>query len=172
MKTRSLDSSAFSLRCRRTDPLSFHGNNRGQAVVEFTLVFLLLVIVAWIPADFGLAFFTGQLAQNAAREGARIGAADPGVASQVGNCTVLVDCFSLNATTVLYRTALRVSTALMPDTALALSMTGAGCNQMVQMQVTGTYNFFFYRLLNLFGANVGRSTPITRTTAMRWEHQC
>ena len=49
----------------------------GQAAVEFTLTFLILLIVAWIPADFGLAFYTGQLAQNAAREGARIAAADP-----------------------------------------------------------------------------------------------
>lgn len=48
----------------------------GQALVEFTLVFLLFLVVAWIPADFGLAFYTGQLAQNASREGARIAAAD------------------------------------------------------------------------------------------------
>lgn len=27
----------------------------GQAVVEFTLMFLLFLIIAWIPADFGLA---------------------------------------------------------------------------------------------------------------------
>jgi len=49
----------------------------GQALVEFTLVFVLFLIIAWIPADFGLAFYTGQLAQNASREGARIAAADP-----------------------------------------------------------------------------------------------
>src|SRR5678815_5160922 len=53
----------------------------GQAVVEFTLVFLLFVIIAWIPADFGLAFYTGQQAQNASREGARIAAADPTLGS-------------------------------------------------------------------------------------------
>ena len=39
----------------------------GQALVEFTFTFLILLIVAWIPADFGLAFYSGQLAQNAAR---------------------------------------------------------------------------------------------------------
>jgi Flp pilus assembly protein TadG len=37
---------------------------------------LLLLVVAWIPSDFGLAFYTGQLAHNAAREGARIAAAE------------------------------------------------------------------------------------------------
>ena len=48
----------------------------GQAAVELTLTFLLLLVVAWIPADFGLAFYTSQIAHNAAREGARIAAAD------------------------------------------------------------------------------------------------
>ena len=48
-------------------------DNKGQAIVEFTLCFVLLLVVAWIPADFGLAFYTGQLMGNAAREGARIG---------------------------------------------------------------------------------------------------
>ena len=47
----------------------------GQAAVEFTLTFLLLLVVAWIPADFGLAFYSGQLAHNAAREGAQRGEA-------------------------------------------------------------------------------------------------
>ncbi|HEU4340432.1 MAG TPA: TadE family protein, partial [Candidatus Binatia bacterium] len=50
-------------------------NSNGQNLVEFALVFMLLVAVAFIPADFGIAFFTGQLALNASREGARIGAA-------------------------------------------------------------------------------------------------
>jgi len=50
-------------------------SNRGQAAVEFTLAFILLLIIAFIPADFGLAFYTGQLALNASREGARIAAA-------------------------------------------------------------------------------------------------
>ena len=42
-------------------------DNRGQAVVEFTLCFILLLVIAWIPADFGLMFYTGHLAQNAAQ---------------------------------------------------------------------------------------------------------
>ena len=46
-------------------------------MVEFTLCFILLLVIAWIPADFGLMFYTGHLGQNAAREGARIASADP-----------------------------------------------------------------------------------------------
>src|SRR6266540_6804100 len=61
---------------RNRNPLPSFTHASGQALVEFTLMFLLFLIIAWIPADFGLAFYTGQLAQNAAREGARIAAAD------------------------------------------------------------------------------------------------
>jgi TadE-like protein len=49
-------------------------------VAEFTLFFLLFLVIAWLPADFGLAFFTGQLAQNASREAA----ADPNLVD--GTC--------------------------------------------------------------------------------------
>src|SRR5881397_3380853 len=77
---------------------SLHSNTKGQAVVEFTLVFLLLLIVAWIPTDFGLAFFSGQLALNASREGARIAAAS------------LVD-----ATDITTETCKRLSWALLRD---------------------------------------------------------
>ena len=62
--------------------------SKGQAMVEFTLVFILLIIVAWIPADFGLAFYTSQIAQNAAREGARIAAADPNPAAGEIICNI------------------------------------------------------------------------------------
>jgi Flp pilus assembly protein TadG len=48
------------------------GARSGQALVEFTLVFMLMLVVAWIPADFGLAFLSGQLALNSSREGASI----------------------------------------------------------------------------------------------------
>ena len=69
----SLDSSSSLLSLNALNSLT---RSSGQALVEFTFTFLILLIVAWIPADFGLAFYSGQLAQNAAREGARIAAAD------------------------------------------------------------------------------------------------
>ena len=156
--------------------LSLWANRKGQAMVEFTLVFLLLIIIAWIPADFGLAFYTGQLASNAAREGARIAAADPGYAAQVGNCN-LSACYALTPDShILKQTALRVSSALMPDTNVRLEqVVGATCMEQVRVTVSGTYNFFFYRLLKLFGIGNALNTTsrnITRTTDMRWEHQC
>ena len=145
----------------------------GQAVVEFTLVFVLLLVLAWIPADFGLAFFSSQLAANASREGARIGAADPSYSTQVGNCT-LPACFSLADGTILKETANRLSSALLPGAIITVDpLSGPSCNQLVQVRVEGTYNFFFYQLLHLMGVTADLNTQsITRETSMRWEHQC
>ena len=142
----------------------------GQAVVEFTLTFLILLVVAWIPADFGLAFYTGQLAQNAAREGARIAAADSTLVSGTTSC-VMPSCTG----NIFKETAGRISSALLPAATISLSLdpdTGTNCNRMVTVTVSGTYNFFFYQLLRWFGVSGNlNNTPITRQTRMRWEAQ-
>jgi TadE-like protein len=117
----------------------------GQALVEFTLIFLLFLVVAWIPADFGLAFYTGQLAQNASREGARIAAADRNLISGTTSC-VMPSCSG----NIFSETAARISSALLPGATITLNLDpdvgAANCNRMVTVTVSGTYNFFFYRL--------------------------
>ena len=163
---------------------------KGQALVEFTLCFILLLVITWIPADFGLAFYTGQLALNASREGARIAAADPcllgtgqggcnspGIAAQTGTCTVGVDCNGAPGS-VMAETAARVSSALLPGAQISVTYPAAGgsaCSEQIQVQVSGNYNFFFYRILRLFAGNAAvgsNSINIVRTVEMRWEHQC
>jgi hypothetical protein len=145
--------------------------DKGQAAVEFTLVFILLLVIAWIPADFGLAFYTGQLALNASREGARISAADPNYPAQVDDCT-LPGCYSRADGTILKETAKRLSSALLPGAAITvLPLAGAVCNQTVEVQVVGDYNYSFYRFLRLFGVDVPPTVRIARTVRMRWEHQ-
>jgi hypothetical protein len=157
--------------------LRYHSPSKGQALVEFTLVFMLLLVVAWIPADIGLAFYTGQLALNASREGARIAAADPNYPAQVGSCTLPggssgVPCYSLTDGTVRKETAKRLSSALLPGATITVApLAGAACNQTVQVQVVGNYNYSFYLLLRFLGANISPSIQIARTTQMRWEHQ-
>ncbi len=146
---------------------------RGQGVVEFTLMFLLLLVIAWIPADFGLALYTGQLALNASREGARIAAADPTLATGTTTCT-LPACYSLADGTVLKETAKRISSALMPGARISLIYPvpgGVSCDQQLEVDVTGNYNYFFYGLLRFFGAPVPPYVQIARSTQMRWEHQ-
>jgi len=142
----------------------------GQAVVEFTLLFLLLLVIAWIPADFGLAFYTGQLAQNAAREGARIAAADRTLTSGAASCT-MPSCSG----NIFQETAGRISSALLPGATITLTLdpdTGSNCNRMVTVAVSGTYNFFFYQFLHWLGISGNlENMPIARQTSMRWEHQ-
>jgi len=152
-------------------------NRKGQAMVEFTLTFLLLLVIAWIPADFGLAFFTGHQVQNAAREGARIAAVDPTLATQLGAGNTTLTCAApcTGQPDVLLATAARLSNVLIRTTNVTLTYpaSGAGtCNQMLTMQVQGTYNYIFYQLLHLFGIiNDLHTALIARTTSMRYEHQ-
>jgi Flp pilus assembly protein TadG len=146
-------------------------NRKGQALVEFTLCFILLVAIAWIPADFGLLFYTGQLTQNAAREGARIASADPTLTVGTQSCTL--PCSS--GAEILQRVSDRISAGITKGSTLTLTLDpkGAGCtNQNVTVTVQGDYTFWFYKLLRLMGATTPNAVTITRSTHMRWEHQC
>lgn len=131
--------------------------SKGQAVVEFTLVFVLLLAISWIPADFGLAFFTGQLAQNASREGARLAAATK----------------PFDAANIQTQVLNRISSALLTN--ISVSVTPPTCDptlgmQVVSVGVSGDYNFYFYQLLRLLGLPAPNSLTISRTTTMRYEH--
>jgi Flp pilus assembly protein TadG len=165
----------FTLRATRSDnPLISFPLSSGQALVEFTLTFLLLLIVAWIPADFGLAFYTGQLAQNAAREGARIAAADSTLLEGTTSCIMPPEEAAPCTGNIFKETAARISSALLPGATITLDLepdTGTNLNRMVTVTVSGTYNFFFYQLLRLAGVSAPNNTPITRQTRMRWEGQ-
>ncbi len=131
--------------------------SKGQAVVEFTLVFVLLLAIIWIPADFGLAFFTGQLAQNASREGARLAAATK----------------PFNTADIQTQVSNRIRSALLTNT--SINVTSPTCDptlamQVVSVTVSGDHNFYFYQLLRLLGLPAPNSVTITRTTSMRYEH--
>jgi Flp pilus assembly protein TadG len=131
--------------------------SKGQAVVEFTLVFLLFLAISWIPADFGLALFTGQLAQNASREGARLAAATS----------------PFNAANIQTQVSNRISSALLTNT--SINVTGPTCDPTLNMQVvsvgvSGDYNFYFYQLLRLLGFPAPNTLTISRSTTMRYEH--
>jgi Flp pilus assembly protein TadG len=142
---------------RRAARKSLTRKATGQALVEFTLMFVLFLAIIWIPADFGLAFYSGQLAQNASREGARLAAAtnpfDAGnIQSQVMN---RMDSAILKNTT---------ANVVPPACDPALNM------QVVTVTVAGEYNFYFYQLLRLLGFSAPDSVVISRTTTMRYEY--
>ena len=163
----------FSLsRPRYSRLLGSYRFSKGQTLVEFTLVFVLLLIVAWIPADFGLAFYTGQIAQNAVREGARIAAADPNLPAAVAvpSCT-MPGCYT--AGNIYNETAARLPAAMLGPSTINVDYPApgsAGCNQLVRVRVTGQYPYFFYKILRFIGINVN-IPQIQRSTSMRWEHQ-
>ena len=117
---------------------SVRRNESGQAVIEFTLVFVIFLVISFIPADFGLALFTGHLAQNASREGARIASAD--LNPTAGSCTM-----PCTATTndILAETAKRMSSALLPGAQISVALSGSCPLRMVTVSVTGNYNYFY-----------------------------
>jgi len=180
MKTRNKRWKLLESTSHLQNKFSHRNSCTGQAVVEFTLCFMLMLVVAWIPADFGLMFYTAQMAQNASREAARLAASDPclngtnavdctqpGIAAKTGTCTY--PCAATND--LLQPAAARLSSAIMNNPSLSISLSGSGCTQLVTATVAGDYNFSFYRMLRWFGANVPQTLNITRTTTNRWEHQ-
>jgi hypothetical protein len=148
-------------------------DNRGQALVEFTLCFILLLVIAWIPADFGLMFYTGHIGQNAAREGARVAAADPALP---GGLPLSCNLPCSGADDLLQRIAHRAAAGLMANagTSITLDSTGAvtTCDKQVSVRVTQTYYPFFYKILRFLRFTVPDSVPMDRTVIMRYEHQC
>jgi Flp pilus assembly protein TadG len=165
--------------CLKPSP-KHNPETKGQALVEFTLIFILLLVIAWIPADFGLAFYTGQLAQNGAREGARIAAADPKLGSgTLPGVTWTTSCTMPSCSgNILSETAARISSALLSSATITVtldpdSVLGAPpkCDRNVTVTVSGTYNYFFYQLLGALGNTVPDTLNIVRSTSMRWEHQ-
>lgn len=147
------------------------GNPKGQALVEFTLCFVLMIVIAWIPAEFGVMFYTSHVGQNAAREGARVAAADPTLPTTAQNCTY--PCAS--GSDIMQRISNRIAAGLMAGGAI-IDLTNTGsittCDREVQVRVRQTYYPFFYKILRFMRFNVPDSFTMDRTARMRYEHQC
>jgi Flp pilus assembly protein TadG len=139
----------------------------GQSVVELALITPLALIALYIPADFGMAFLTAHLTQNAVREGARIGSGltsgnpDNPIGGSQG--TTINDA-------VLARLPDRLSSPSVNVKFYFVSEV-ATCMQVVEVTATGTYDYGLYRLMGLIGVTVPPSAPISRTTQMRYNYQ-
>jgi Flp pilus assembly protein TadG len=134
--------------------------SNGQSIVELTLIVPLVLAILYVPADFGIAFFTAQMVQNATREAARIGASmNPFVAGTVEN-----------------EATKRLPGGKFVISSVSATLNGSStstCMRRVAVSVSGNYSLFWYRLLNLLlpGAVTDTSLPITRSTAMRYDSQ-
>ena len=139
----------------------------GQSVVEISLITPLVLIALYIPADFGVAFLTAHLVQNAVREGARIGSGltsgDPNKPIDSGQGTTIKNA-------VFARLPQRLSSPSV-SVKFYFANEAATCMQVVEVTTTGTYNYGLYRPMGLIGVTVPPSEPISRTTQMRYNYQ-
>jgi Flp pilus assembly protein TadG len=139
-------------------------NRKGQSIVEITLMTPLLLVALYVPFDFGMMLFTGHLTQNAVRDGARV-ASSTGLMddTQADNLAARVFAnlpqYLVNGTTTKSATVNYYATG------------AADCAQFVEVRAQGSYNFFLYRLIALFGFTPPNSVAISRTTRMRYESQ-
>ena len=148
--------------------LSFYRNKRGQALIEFAFILPFLLVIVGGIVDFGLAFFVGQVIENAAREGARAGAVVRPVgggfpSGEEGSCTV--PCGSGPS-------ILQVASDKIPNVALFGGFTlksqfndSSNNEDSIQVTVEGQHGWF---LLQMIGFD---PITISRTAEMRWEWQ-
>ena len=150
------------------------GKQRGQSLVEITLITPLLLGALTVAVDFGIAFYMGNLIAVAAREGARIGSqlekSDKVDATNPDFAVTDAAIISNKIQNILpkYLTARQVVITFYEDDA------GVGppaCSESIQVQVSGNYNFSLYRLMNLLGADAPLSRTLTRSTRLRYTHQ-
>src|SRR5262249_14336323 len=139
---------------------------RGQSIIDITLLPPLLLIALYIPADFGIGFYMGNLTQNAAREGARIGSG----LSKSGTPPNLV-FGSANANTVKDAVFDRLTGVLENKHLEVKIYEGTTCMNFIEVTAQGDYNFFLYKLMGLFGSTVPDSVTISRTTQIRRNYQ-
>ena len=134
-------------------------NQKGQSIVEITLITPLLLVALYVPFDFGLALYTASLAQSAVRDVARKAAT--------------ADASTFNQTNLQNEIKNRLPGLAASPTATVTRLTtgAAGCTQVVQAQVQYTYNFTFYKFLRLFRLAPPNNQLITRAAKMRYEFQ-
>ena len=139
---------------------------KGQSIVEISLMTPLLLIALYIPVDFGVALFMGNLTQNATREGARIGSG----LQKSGKAPDLIFS-STQANTVKTEVFSRLPSFLTNQTVTVTFYTGTACMEFLEVTAQGDYNFFLYQLMRSLGGTAPNSITISRTTQIRYTYQ-
>jgi len=125
-------------------------SERGTALIEFTLILPLLLLLTVAAVDFGRAFFVRGVLEQAAREGVRMRAV-----TTVGDTTLVRD----RVLQVANSSGVTASSLLIE----------ALPSKQVHVQVTGDFNWIFPGMFNLFGANFTNPMPLTGDAWMRNE---
>lgn len=139
---------------------------KGQSVLELSLITPLLLVALYIPADFGVAFFMGNITQNAAREGARIGS----WLSKSGSPPNLV--FDKKQADIVKAAVFDRLPDYLTNKAVRVKFyQGTDCMEFIEVTAQGDYSFFLYQLMRMFGSTVDPTAPISRTTQIRYNYQ-
>lgn len=149
--------------------LVFANNAKGQSIVELSLITPMLLIALYIPMDFGLAFFVANIAGTATRDAARVG-------SEIGKSggDETNRNFTANDAAIVRDSLVpRLPTYLLSRSVIVkfYEDTPVNCMEVIEVTVSGNYNFFFYQVLRLFGATVNNTMIISRTTQMPYRYQ-
>jgi Flp pilus assembly protein TadG len=151
-------------------------NEKGQSIVELTLIVPFLLVALYLSVVFCMLFFNAQYAQNAVREGARIGAILPDCSAGSANCVGTAAGEACPGTTpVAKEVCSRLSPLILGGPAVTVNLTGdigSSCMRQVEVSVTGTYTFGFYNVMALIGLPLNEKTlTINRSAVARYQGQ-
>ena len=151
--------------------------DRGQSLIELTLIIPLLLAALYVAMDFGIMFFTTHYTQNAVWEASRIGSIMPDCAipGVVAPCVITVTETCSGATnSVIIEACKRLPSAL-TGASVTVTLTGVydppTCMREVRVAASGTYNYGLYRVIALFGLPVPTNPLITRIATGRYQAQ-
>ncbi len=128
-----------------------HRAERGTALIEFTLILPLLLVMTVAAVDFGRAFFVKNVVAQAAREGVRLRAV------------------SSSADSALVRDRVNQVAGAANVQISQLPIEGPDASRQVRVKVTAEFNWIFPGVFNLFGANFTNPMSLTGEAVMRNE---
>jgi Flp pilus assembly protein TadG len=126
-------------------------NQRGTALVEFTLILPLLLLLTVAAVDFGRAFFVKNVVEQAAREGVRLRVV-----------TTAADSADVRARVLAVANAANVTIA-------GLSVSGPDAQRQMTVVVQAQFNWIVPGIYNLFGASFTNPMQVTGRAVMRHE---
>jgi len=126
-------------------------HERGTALIEFTFVLPLLLLLTVAAVDFGRAFYVRNVCEQAAREGVRLRAV------------------TQSADSALVRQRVQTIMESAQVTMASLQIDPPDGFHQVHVQVGGEFNWIFPGIFNLFGAGFTNPMSLTGQAWMRYE---
>lgn len=123
--------------------------NKGQMLVEVTLIIPLLILLVGAALDWGLFFLVSHVVQNAVREGARAAVTKTSM-TEASIESVVQDKIPDALLFASYRSAANIG----------VSCAVSGGTPVITVSTTGNFSYIFMRLVGL------TSVPITRRAEM------